>query len=63
MLCCCYLFTFKRAGFSLVGYLHYGLLVRMTNENNRAGVVFAEVFGLASLVLQWLPTFWTINHS
>jgi hypothetical protein len=34
----------------------------MTNENNRAGVVFAEVFGLASVFLQWLPTFWTINH-
>ena len=52
----------SRAGSCLVRYLHYGLLVRITNKNNGASAVFAEVFSLTSALLQWFPAFWAINH-
>ena len=52
----------SRAGSGLVCYLHYGLLVRMTNKYDGTSVVFAAVLSLARVLFQWLPTFWTINH-
>ena len=54
--------SLSRAGFGLVGYPHYRLFVRMTNEYDRARAVFTVVLGLALIFLQWLSAFWTINH-
>jgi hypothetical protein len=51
-----------RASSGLVGYLHYRLLVRMTNKYNGTSAVFAAVLSLARVPFQWFPTFWTINH-
>ena len=49
-----------RASSSLVGYLHYRLLVRITNKYNGTSAVFAGVLTL--VLFQWFSTFWTINH-
>jgi hypothetical protein len=54
--------SLSRAGFGLVGYPHYRLFVRMTNEYDRAHAVFTVILGLALIFLQWLSAFWTINH-
>lgn len=54
--------SLSRAGFGLVGYPHYRLFVRMTNEYDRARAVFTVILGLALIFLQWLSAFWTINH-
>jgi hypothetical protein len=50
------------AGAGLVCYLHYRLLVRMTNKYNRTNAVFAPVLSPARVLFQWFSTFWTINH-
>jgi hypothetical protein len=47
-------------GAGLVYYLHYRFHVSVTNEYNGTSVVFAAVLSLA--LLQWFPTFWTINR-
>ena len=52
----------SRASSSLVCYLHYRLLVRMTNKYDGTSAVFAAVLSLARVLFQWFPTFWTINH-
>ena len=49
-----------RAG--IVCYLHYRLLVSVTNEYNGTSVVFAAVLRLLRFLFQWFPAFWTINH-
>jgi hypothetical protein len=52
----------SRASSGLVCYLHYRLLVRMTNKYDGTSAVFAAVLSLARVLFQWFPTFWTINH-
>jgi hypothetical protein len=34
----------------------------MTDKYDGASVVFAAVLGLARVLFQWFPAFWTINH-
>ena len=54
--------THSRARCGLVFYLHYILLVRMTNKYDGTSVVLAEVPNLARALFQRFPTFWTISH-
>ena len=54
--------AYSRASSGFVCYLHYRLLVRMTNKYDGTSAVFAAVLSLARVLFQWFPTFWTINH-
>jgi len=51
-----------RMRLGLVCYFYYRLLVGMTNKYDGTSAVLAPVLGLFVVLLQWFPTFWTINH-
>jgi hypothetical protein len=52
----------SRASSGLALYLHYTLLVSMTNKYDGTSAVLAAVPSLALVLFQWFPTFWTIKR-